>query len=211
MDLAVIRADYPVTKTCLYLDHAAVGPVPRTVADAAALAAHLQMNDPAFLSIVAQALAFSGLQPNRLILELTESLVLEMDSDIEELLISLRALGVSFALDDFGRGYSSLNYIDKMDFSMIKIDREFVQSAAAGSSRSQAVVAAIVALAQSLEIEVTAEGIEHEDQAEAMAELGCSCFQGFHFGRPAGASADEKDHATAVTHDKHQFVQKAAA
>ncbi len=144
----------------------------------------LQMNDPAFLNIVAQSLASSGLEPNRLVLELTESLVLEMDDQVEQLLTSLSALGVTFALDDFGSGYSSLNYIDKMDFSMIKIDREFVQSAAAGSARSQAVVAAIVALAQSLDIEVTAEGIENEEQAKAMIELGCSCFQGFHFGRP---------------------------
>jgi len=148
----------------------------------------LQMSDPHFLQTVAQALAASGLQPDRLILELTESLVLEMDPQLEQLLKSLRSIGVSFALDDFGRGYSSLNYIDKMDFSMIKIDREFVQSAAAGSQRSQAVVSAIVALAQSLEIDVTAEGIERPDQAIAMADLGCSCFQGFHFGRPQKAS-----------------------
>ena len=144
----------------------------------------LQMSEPGFLQTVANALASSGLEPDRLILELTESLVLEMDPQLEQLLKSLRTLGVSFALDDFGRGYSSLNYIDKLDFSMIKIDREFVQSAAAGSQRSQAVVSAIVALAQSLEIDVTAEGIEHEDQADAMSQLGCSCFQGFHFGRP---------------------------
>ena len=144
----------------------------------------LQMSDPTFLNTVAQALASSGLSPDRLILELTESLVLEMAPQLEQLLASLRSLGVSFALDDFGRGYSSLNYIDKLDFSMIKIDREFVQAAAVGSSRSQAVVSAIVALANSLEIDVTAEGIEREEQALAMSELGCSCFQGFYFGRP---------------------------
>ena len=151
----------------------------------------LQMSDPSFLNIVAQALASSGLQPGRLVLELTESLVLEMDPQVEQLLKSLKSLGVTFALDDFGSGYSSLNYIDKMDFTMIKIDREFVQSAAAGSARSQAVVAAIVALAQSLDIEVTAEGIENEEQAEAMIELGCSCFQGFLYGRPEQSSSSE--------------------
>ncbi|UAB79352.1 EAL domain-containing protein [Erythrobacter sp. SCSIO 43205] len=160
----------------------------------------LQMSDATFLNTVAQALANSGLEPNRLILELTESLVLEMDDQIEQLLGSLKKLGVTFALDDFGSGYSSLNYIDKMDFSMIKIDREFVQSAAAGSPRSQAVVAAIVALAQSLGIEVTAEGIEDEQQAKAMVDLGCSSFQGYLFGRPEpsqprkhNASDDDKD------------------
>ena len=144
----------------------------------------LQLSNSAFLSTVTHALATSGLAPERLILELTESLIIEMDEDLEALLNSLKSLGVSFALDDFGRGYSSLNYIEKMHFSMIKIDREFVQAAAAGSLRSQAVVTAIVSLANSLNIEVTAEGIEKEDQVEAMLSLGCSCLQGFHFARP---------------------------
>ncbi|WP_298466490.1 EAL domain-containing protein [uncultured Erythrobacter sp.] len=145
----------------------------------------LQLSNSAFLSTVMQSLSASGLAPERLILELTESLILEMDTELESLLNSLKALGVSFALDDFGRGYSSLNYIEKMHFSMIKIDREFVQAAAAGSRRSQAVVTAIVSLAQSLDIDVTAEGIEHESQVEAMRSLGCSCFQGYHFGHPS--------------------------
>ncbi|KWV92724.1 EAL domain-containing protein [Erythrobacter sp. YT30] len=145
----------------------------------------LQLSDASFLQTVAQALASSGLEPSRLMLELTESLVLEMTPQLERLLISLKELGVSLVLDDFGRGYSSLNYIEKMDFSMIKIDREFVQSAAVGSSRSQAVVSAIVALAQSLEIDVTAEGIEDQSQADAMVELGCTCCQGYHYGRPS--------------------------
>ena len=144
----------------------------------------LQLSNGAFLNTVTQALSASGLAPDRLILELTESLILEMDDELETLLSSLKSLGISFALDDFGRGYSSLNYIEKMHFSMIKIDREFVQAAAAGSRRSQAVVTAIVSLAQSLDIDVTAEGIEKESQAEAMRELGCSCFQGFYFGHP---------------------------
>lgn len=144
----------------------------------------LQMADPSFLQTVAQALASSGLEPGRLLLELTESLVLEMTPQLERLLLSLKELGVSLALDDFGKGHSSLNYIERMDFSMIKIDREFVQSAAAGSARSQAVISAIVALAQSLEIEVTAEGIETREQADTMMELGCSCCQGYFFGRP---------------------------
>lgn len=144
----------------------------------------LQLSNAAFLNTVTHALATSGLAPDRLILELTESLVVEMDDDLEGLLSSLKSLGVSLALDDFGRGYSSLNYIEKMHFSMIKIDREFVQAAAAGSLRSQAVVTAIVSLANSLSIDVTAEGIEEEDQVEKMLELGCSCLQGFHFARP---------------------------
>lgn len=149
----------------------------------------MQLNDAEFLHIVTQALASSGLPPERLILELTERMVLEMDKHLEKLLAGLRNLGVSFALDDFGRGYSSLNYIEQMHFAMIKIDREFVHSAAEGSARSMAVVAAIIALARSLNIDVTAEGIERESQAKAMAELGCTCFQGYHFGRPSTSIA----------------------
>ena len=145
----------------------------------------LQLSGKAFLPTVIDALASSGLKPDRLILELTESVVLEMSDEVERLTRSLNELGVSFALDDFGRGYSSLNYIEKMHFSMIKIDRDFVQAAAAGSQKSQAVVAAIVSLAKSLNIDVTAEGIEHRDQAQAMLEMGCSCFQGFHYGKPS--------------------------
>ena len=160
----------------------------------------LQLSGGTFLQTVVEALAFSGLEPHRLILELTETVVLEMDEEVERMTRSLTDLGVAFALDDFGRGYSSLNYIEKMQFAMIKIDRDFVQAAAAGSQKSQAVVSAIVSLARSLGIEVTAEGIEEVDQAEAMLALGCSCFQGFYFGRPAPLAlppSDDQDAAGA--------------
>ncbi len=145
----------------------------------------LQLHNNAFLGTVVDALAQSGLEPHRLILELTESVVLEMDEQLEALLASLNKIGVTFALDDFGRGYSSLNYIEKMNFSMIKIDRDFVQSAAAGSPKSEAIITAIVSLAEALGIAVTAEGIEREEQMMAMSALGCTSFQGYHFGRPA--------------------------
>ncbi|MFL0356583.1 EAL domain-containing protein [Erythrobacter sp. GH1-10] len=152
----------------------------------------LQLHHRGFLSTVVEALAWSGLAPERLLLEITESVVLEMDDELEGLIKSLSGLGVSFALDDFGRGYSSLNYIEKMQFSMIKIDREFVQAASAGSVKSQAIVTAIVSLARSLDMVVTAEGIEADEQAVTMRELGCTCFQGFFFGSPAKVSGQEK-------------------
>lgn len=151
----------------------------------------LQLRHRAFLRTVVDALATSGLAPHRLMLEITESIVIEMDDDLNALIKSLTDLGVSFALDDFGRGYSSLNYIEKMHFSMIKIDREFVEAASAGSEKSQAIVTAIVSLAHSLEMLVTAEGIENQKQADTMRELGCSCFQGYHFGSPICATEME--------------------
>lgn len=151
----------------------------------------LQLRHRAFLRTVVDALATSGLAPNRLMLEITESIVLEMDDDLEGLIRSLTELGVSFALDDFGRGYSSLNYIEKMHFSMIKIDRDFVEAASSGSEKSQAIVTAIVSLAQSLDMVVTAEGIESRKQADTMRDLGCTCFQGYYFGSPTCATKIE--------------------
>ncbi|WP_172970243.1 bifunctional diguanylate cyclase/phosphodiesterase [Erythrobacter sp. THAF29] len=152
----------------------------------------LQLTHRGFLSTVVEALASSGLSPDRLLLEITESVVLEMDEELESLIKSLSELGVSFALDDFGRGYSSLNYIEKMQFSMIKIDREFVQAASGGSVKSQAIVTAIVSLARTLDMVVTAEGIEQDEQAAAMRKLGCTCFQGYYFGWPSETSFERK-------------------
>lgn len=144
----------------------------------------LQLSTNAFLGTVVEALAGSGLAAERLVLEVTETMLLEMDEDLDALLSSLDKLGVCFALDDFGRGYSSLGYIEKTRFSMIKIDRSFVQQAAIGSRRSEAIVSAIVSLASSLDIDVTAEGIEEEEQLTILQELGCACFQGFYIGYP---------------------------
>lgn len=152
----------------------------------------LQLTHRGFLGTVVEALAWSGLSPDRLLLEITESVVLEMDAELEALIKSLSELGVSFALDDFGRGYSSLNYIEKMQFSMIKIDREFVQAASSGSVKSQAIVTAIVSLARTLDMVVTAEGIEEDEQAATMRDLGCTCFQGYYFGWPSETSLERK-------------------
>ncbi|XUU60771.1 EAL domain-containing protein [Erythrobacter sp. HA6-11] len=157
----------------------------------------LQLSTNAFLGTVVEALASSGLAADRLVLEVTETMLLEMDDELDALLASLNQLGVRFALDDFGRGYSSLGYIEKIRFSMIKIDRNFVQQAALGSRRSEAIVSAIVSLAGSLDIDVAAEGIEAEDQLEILQELGCACFQGYHIGRP-----EPREHA--VTEDETQ-------
>ncbi|MBV7260016.1 EAL domain-containing protein [Erythrobacter crassostreae] len=158
----------------------------------------LQLNNRSFLGTVVEALAASGLAPERLVLEITESIVLEMDEELEGLIRSLTDIGVSFALDDFGRGYSSLNYIEKMQFSMIKIDRDFVQAASSGSLKSQAIVTAIVSLAQSLDMVVTAEGIEADEQAIAMRALGCTCFQGYFYGAPTESVARTVDGAAEI-------------
>ena len=143
-----------------------------------------QLSSPNFLATVVDAIAASGLPSSRLALEVRESTVLDMDEELDALIGRLRDFGVTFTLDDFGRGYSSLSYIERIPFSHIKIDRDFVHSAASGSQRSAAIVSAIVSLAASLDIGVTAEGIENEAQVEALTALGCRTFQGYHIGRP---------------------------
>ena len=152
----------------------------------------VQLAGGAFLNTVVEALASSGLRADRLVLELTESTVLGLDDHLGQLLDRLREFGVSFALDDFGRGYSSLSYIERIAFSNIKIDRDFVHSAASGSKRSEAIVSAITSLAKSLDIDVTAEGIEEESQVDALAALGCTSFQGYHIGRPTGTPVERQ-------------------
>ena len=92
------------------------------------------------------------------------------------------------ALDDFGTGYSSLGYLRKMRFSTIKVDRSFVQGAAKGNPESLAIIRAVVAMAESLEMTTTAEGVETAAEARMIRDMGCTKIQGFHFGRPMAAT-----------------------
>ena len=94
------------------------------------------------------------------------------------------ALGCSIALDDFGTGYSSLGYLRTLRFSTIKIDRSFVQGAAQDNRESLAIIRAVVAMAQSLEMTTTAEGVETAAEVELIRSLGCNKIQGYYFGRP---------------------------
>lgn len=143
-----------------------------------------QLLEPDFHHDVVQALSQSGLRPDRLEIEVTESIFLRDASVARRALEQAMALGSSVALDDFGTGYSSLGYIRKLRFSTIKVDRTFVQGAAQGSSESLAIINAVVAMAQSLEMTTTAEGVETSEEAELVRTLGCDKIQGFYFGRP---------------------------
>ncbi|MFM5884316.1 MAG: EAL domain-containing protein, partial [Novosphingobium sp.] len=93
-------------------------------------------------------------------------------------------LGCGIALDDFGTGYSSLAYIRNLRFSTIKVDRSFVQGAATGSPESLAIIRAVVAMAESLEMSTTAEGVETEAELNVIRQLGCRKIQGYYYGRP---------------------------
>ncbi len=146
-----------------------------------------QLLEPDFHDDVVEALAASGLRPERLEVEVTESIFLRDASVARNALEQVMALGCSVALDDFGTGYSSLGYIRKLRFSTIKVDRTFVQGAAQGSAESLAIINAVVAMAKSLDMTTTAEGVETAEEAELIRNLGCDKIQGYYFGRPMAA------------------------
>ncbi|WP_379923547.1 putative bifunctional diguanylate cyclase/phosphodiesterase [Erythrobacter sp. R86502] len=146
-----------------------------------------QLLEPAFIEEVKQALAMTGLKPDRLEIEVTESIFLRDASVARNALEQVMALGCSVALDDFGTGYSSLGYLRKLRFSTIKVDRTFVQGAAQGSAESLAIINAVVAMAKSLKMSTTAEGVETIEEADLIRNLGCDKIQGFYFGRPMTA------------------------
>ena len=143
-----------------------------------------QLHQPQFLNIVATALADSGLMPSRLELEVTESVFLREGLGATKVLEKIQALGVGLSLDDFGTGYSSLGYLGRTRFTSIKIDRSFVRNAASGTAEAVAIIRAVVAMADSLGMATTAEGVETARELEMVQQLGCTCIQGFYFGRP---------------------------
>jgi diguanylate cyclase (GGDEF)-like protein/PAS domain S-box-containing protein len=143
-----------------------------------------QLLDGHFTQTVIAALAASGLPPHRLEIEVTESVFLRDGTLALETLRRIIGLGCGVALDDFGTGYSSLGYLRKVRFSTIKVDRSFVQGAAKHNPESLAIVRAVVAMADSLEMSTTAEGVETEEELAMVRQLGCRKIQGHFFGRP---------------------------
>ncbi len=143
-----------------------------------------QLQNPNFVNVVASALANSGLSAERLELEVTESVFMHEGLGATKVLERILDLGVRLSLDDFGTGYSSLGYLSRTRFSSIKIDRSFVQDASKGEKEAIAIIRAVVALAQSLGMATTAEGVETEAEHLMVQDLGCTKVQGYYFGRP---------------------------
>ena len=139
----------------------------------------VQFRNPDLLDQVRCALEDSGLAPDRLELEITESVLLEASQMTLGVLHALRALGVRIALDDFGTGYSSLSYLLKFPFDKVKIDRSFIRDLGR-SAGSEAIIDAVIGLAERIGMEVTAEGVETAEQARHLAAKGCH-LQGFLF------------------------------
>lgn len=147
----------------------------------------IQFANPNFGDLVANVLAQSGLAPQRLELEITESVFVEDDAATSHQFDLLKRLNIRLALDDFGTGYSSLGYLKKAPFDKIKIDQSFVRGATLNGSRNVAIIKAIVSMADSLGMETTAEGAETQDEIVFIRELGCSHIQGFVYGPPIPA------------------------
>ena len=147
-----------------------------------------QFHDPALVSMVAQVLSEHGLAPERLELEITESMSMRDPEESCRILAGFKALGISIAIDDFGTGYSNLAYLHQFPVSRIKLDRGFV-SKLGWQSSSHAIVEAIVSMAHKLDLQVVAEGVETVEQRDQLLRYGCDVLQGYWFSRPVDAAS----------------------
>ncbi len=142
---------------------------------------HFMLSD--IEQVVRRALEETGVNPSRLELEITESLLIERSDEVIDKLGKLKQLGVVIAMDDFGTGYSSLSYLLKFPFDKIKIDRSFV-TALTTDPAARDVLRSIVALGKTLKMNITAEGVENDEQADFLKDIACNHFQGFLFSKP---------------------------
>jgi EAL domain-containing protein (putative c-di-GMP-specific phosphodiesterase class I) len=150
-----------------------------------------QLKDPELVHHVQDVLQETGIDPDTLKLELTESSLMTEIESARNVLSKLRRLGVGLKLDDFGTGYSSLNYLRTLHFDSLKIDRSFV-SRLATDRETHAIVGTIMNLAHALKMGVVAEGIEDEDQLRELLDLGCDTGQGFLFSKPVTVEVAER-------------------
>jgi diguanylate cyclase (GGDEF)-like protein len=152
--------------------------------------APVQLKDPWFAARILKAMNCVGFPPTRLIMEVTESTVVEEVEAVAANLSSLQNSGVRIALDDFGRGYSSLSYLHRLKFDVIKVDRSFVMGL--DHPENEKIVAAVAGLGKALGMPVTAEGIETEATVQSLRRLGFEYGQGHLFGRPVPACETEQ-------------------
>jgi len=145
-----------------------------------------QIREPAMVEIVRHALQETGVSPRQVELEITESTIMQDDAVTTQTLRQLREMGVGLALDDFGTGYSSLSYLRRFTIDRVKIDRSFVAELP-GNASDGALTSAIIAMAHGLQLDVVAEGVETEAQAQFLELRGCDELQGYLFGRPCPA------------------------
>jgi diguanylate cyclase (GGDEF)-like protein/PAS domain S-box-containing protein len=147
-----------------------------------------QLQGAGLTDALRQTLTSSGVEPSSVVLEITESVLMQQTDAVLERLQQLKALGVRLAIDDFGTGYSSLSYLQRFPIDILKIAKPFVEEVGMGADRS-ALARAIVGLGDTLKLQTIAEGIERAEQRSALIELGCSLGQGHHFWAALSAPA----------------------
>ena len=150
-----------------------------------------QLQGTGLVDALRQTLTVSGIDPSSVVLEITESVLMQQTEAVLERLQQLKALGVRLAIDDFGTGYSSLSYLQRFPIDILKIAKPFVEDVGQGADRS-ALARAIVGLGDTLKLQTIAEGIERAEQHAALMELGCVLGQGHHFWPALSASAIEE-------------------
>ncbi|SFD97119.1 PAS domain S-box-containing protein/diguanylate cyclase (GGDEF) domain-containing protein [Massilia yuzhufengensis] len=150
-----------------------------------------QFRERSFVQDVVDTVSDTGVSPSKLKLELTETVLIDDVDDTIEKMRQLKELGVNFSLDDFGTGYSSLSYLKRLPINQLKIDRSFVRDILTNPNDAS-IARSIVALSQALGLGIIAEGVETEEQRNFLAEIGCSFYQGYLFGRPMEAASFER-------------------
>ena len=143
----------------------------------------IQFQQKDFCQFIESTLKKYQIPSHYIVLEITETMLMNNLDDIAEKIIHFKHLGVRIAIDDFGTGFSSLNYLRKLPFSILKIDKHFVQEIT-HDNRSSILVQSIIRLAQLLKLEVTAEGVETAFQAQYLSQIGCTFAQGYYFSKP---------------------------
>jgi EAL domain-containing protein (putative c-di-GMP-specific phosphodiesterase class I) len=146
----------------------------------------MQFRKSGFIDTVRHALSASGVDPARVELEITETLLMQPLKDLDNRLRELADMGLTFALDDFGTGYSSLGYLKRLPISRIKLDKSFVADLP-GDVEDEAITRATLSMAKDLGLRCVAEGVETEAQQQFLTERGCDSLQGYLFARPMPA------------------------
>jgi diguanylate cyclase (GGDEF)-like protein/PAS domain S-box-containing protein len=149
-----------------------------------------QLRDPHLVADVAAALRDSGLAPRTLTLEITETVLMDNSDAAIDRLHQLKALGVRLAIDDFGTGYSSLNYLRALPVDIVKIDKVFIDGVAS-DKEARGLIKAILSMADTLDLQTIAEGVENRDQANRLEQLGAALVQGFYYAQPLTPEAVE--------------------
>ena len=147
----------------------------------------VQFRSPLLAMTIVNSLAMAGLPATRLDLEVTEEVLLKDNSETVAMLEHLRGMGIRIAIDDFGKGYSSLNYLRRFPLDKVKIDRSFIRDISSGDGEARAIVQAVVGLATALRVSTTAEGVETQEQLEFVRAAGCAECQGYLFSKPRPA------------------------